>query len=309
MKKIIIAVLLSLAINGLQAQQVQQLKITILSTMVADTLGKGEWGFSALVEADGRKILFDTGTDSTLAISNAKLFGIDLSDVKVLVLSHCHADHTGGWPVLKNHFPGFDTTYTGEGFFLARYHKNNSFWYSRSNDSARYVTEGGHVKVLSTFTQIYPGIYLTGPVPRKFDEKNYLIGPQIMSGGNLIQDDVPEDMSMIFSTSKGLVILSGCSHSGIINTLDYTQKNLAGNLYAAIGGFHLYAATDDRIKWTAGKLKQAGIVNFIGAHCTGLNTVYEIRQLCGLKRENCVVGAVGSVFDLTHGIGTGLLAQ
>lgn len=288
---------------------VQNLKITVLSTMLADTLGKGEWGFSALVEVDGRKILFDTGTDSTLVLNNARLFGIDLSAVHTVVLSHSHADHTGGWLVLKTHYPGIDTAFVGNGFFLPRYRSDHSLFYSRSKDSLRHLAEGGHFRVLDGFTEIYPGVYLTGPVPRKYDEKNYPMGTRIMSGDHFTQDSVPEDMSMIFSTAKGLVMLTGCGHSGIINTLDDVQTHLPGKLYAAIGGFHLFAASDEKIGWTAGKLKEAGIQYFVGAHCTGINTVYEIRRLCALKRETCVVGAVGSAFDVNMGISAGWIAQ
>lgn len=109
---------LLLADGPVSAQLVHQLRITLLSTMLTDTKGEGEWGFSALVEADGHKILFDSGTDSLLVLNNAKALGIDLSDVPVLILSHSHDDHTGGWNTLHTAFKGraLDTTYVGEGF-------------------------------------------------------------------------------------------------------------------------------------------------------------------------------------------------
>src|SRR5580658_7936791 len=101
MRKLLLFLLFLKAITGSgQNHSINNLKITILSTMLADTAGKGEWGFSALVEADGRKILFDAGTDSTLVVDNAKACGIDLSNISVLVFSHSHDDHTGGWHVL-----------------------------------------------------------------------------------------------------------------------------------------------------------------------------------------------------------------
>jgi len=282
--------------------------------MLADTSGKGEWGFSALVEADGRKILFDAGTDSSLVADNARQCGVKLSDVETLILSHSHDDHTGGWHVLRNTFRSviplaYDTTYVGEGFFNKRFNNDESFLYSRVPDSARYTQEGGHIKVLDQFTEIYPGIYLSGPVPRKYNEKNYQKDNRIQSGNRFIEDDVNEDMSMIISTNKGLVLLSGCGHSGIVNTISYIQEYLKDSLYAAIGGFHLFNADDAQIKWTAGYLKKAGIKYFMGAHCTGINAVYEIRRLCAMKRNECVVGAVGSFFDLSQGIMPGWLAQ
>jgi 7,8-dihydropterin-6-yl-methyl-4-(beta-D-ribofuranosyl)aminobenzene 5'-phosphate synthase len=122
-------------------------------------------------------------------------------------------------------------------------------------------------------------------------------------------DDVHEDMSLVISTAKGLVLLSGCGHSGIINTISYIQQSLPGTLYAAIGGFHLLNEDDQQIKWTAEQLKKAGIQYFIGAHCTGINAVFDIRQLCGLNRKRCVVGTVGCYFDLAKGIVPGYLAK
>lgn len=78
MRKLYCLILLVLSVvGGVSAQPVRQLRITILSTMLTDTIGKGEWGFSALVEADGHKMLFDAGTDSTLVLSNAREWGID----------------------------------------------------------------------------------------------------------------------------------------------------------------------------------------------------------------------------------------
>jgi 7,8-dihydropterin-6-yl-methyl-4-(beta-D-ribofuranosyl)aminobenzene 5'-phosphate synthase len=296
------------------AQKISQLKITILSTMLADTAGKGEWGFSALVEADGRKILFDAGTDSNLVVDNAKQCGINLSDISTLILSHSHDDHTGGWHVLRNKFKitnpqAYDTTFVGDGFFNKRFDNAQMFHYSRATDSVRYIQEGGHIKVTDRFTEIYPGIYLTGPVPRKYNEKNYQKDNRIQSGKGFIEDEIHEDMSLIISTVKGLVLLSGCGHSGIINTVTYMQEYLKDSLYAAIGGFHLFNAGDAQIEWTANYLKKAGIRYFVGAHCTGINAVYEIRRLCSLKRIDCVVGAVGSFFDLSKGIAPGWLAK
>jgi 7,8-dihydropterin-6-yl-methyl-4-(beta-D-ribofuranosyl)aminobenzene 5'-phosphate synthase len=295
---------LLLAEGPVSAQLVHQLRITLLSTMLTDTAGKGEWGFSALVEADGHKILFDSGADSLLVLNNAKALGIDLSDVPVLILSHAHDDHTGGWNVLRP-----PTTYVGEGFFLPRYNADHSFGGSRSADSLRYVSGGGRIMVIKNFTELYPGIYLTGPVPRKYPERNYSKGDFLSTPKGLVEDSIPEDMSLVMATDKGLVLLSGCGHSGIINTLAYVRQHLAGNLYAADGGFHLFAASKQQLNFTADYLKKAGLQYFIGAHCTGINVVYELRQLCGLDKQHCVVGSVGSYFDLGTGIAPGLLSK
>ena len=105
------------------------------------------------------------------------------------------------------------------------------------------------------------------------------------------------------NTSKGLVVLSGCGHAGIINTIEYSRKTIADKpAYAILGGFHLMEANDEHLNWTADKLNEYGVKHFLGAHCTGIEAVYQIRERAGLLRKSCVVGAVGSSFDLEKGI-------
>ena len=155
---------------------------------------------------------------------------------------------------------------------------------------------------------MHPGIWLTGPVPRIHPERNWggansPVPRQVQSPDGPVEDTIPESMSMVINTSKGLVVLSGCGHAGIVNTLEYAQKAVSPvPVHAAIGGFHLADASDDTLAWTADKLVDIGVDNFVGAHCTGLEAVYQFRQLVDLKREHSVVGAVGATFSLDEGI-------
>ena len=114
----------------------------------------------------------------------------------------------------------------------------------------------------------------------------------------------------IVDTDKGLVLISGCGHAGVINTIDYANAKIRrAPVHAAIGGFHLFPASDETLAWTAGKLKEFGLQNFLGAHCTGIEAVYRIRELTGLDRKTAVVGAVGAGFKLGTGIQAGSIAR
>ena len=125
-----------------------------------------------------------------------------------------------------------------------------------------------------------------------------------------VEDNVPEDSSIVVQTTDGLVLLSGCGHAGIINTVEFAQKAVKNDpVHAAIGGFHLFAASDETLAWTAGKLKDARLAYLLGAHCTGIEAVFRIRQALGLTRKAAVVGAVGSSFTLGKGIDPRALAQ
>lgn len=318
MKKSIYLITLWLACLQLTAQSkthvVKDLKITILSTMLAEA-GIGEWGFSALVEADSVRILFDAGARPRTVIENSRELRIDLSKVPTVILSHNHGDHTIGWLPVRNEFSAIDKnalsiTHVGSQIFDTRVSASGSDNTRMQKDSLTYVSSGGKIIIHKNFQEIFPGIYLTGQVPRVHPEKNYPANSKKKdASGKIIADDIPEDMSMIIRTEKGLVLLSGCGHSGIINTIAHTNKNIQGPVIAAIGGFHLYSNPDEQIDWTAAQLKTAGIRYFMGAHCTGIEPVYQIRNKLRLKRGDCIVGAVGATFDINKGFNAGYLAR
>jgi 7,8-dihydropterin-6-yl-methyl-4-(beta-D-ribofuranosyl)aminobenzene 5'-phosphate synthase len=157
-----------------------------------------------------------------------------------------------------------------------------------------------------------PGAWLTGPVPRTHPEKNWSPGPKIRDVvGDLVEDNVPEDQSLVLDTDKGIVVLTGCGHAGVINISEYARKVAPSQapIYAVLGGMHLFAAKEESLNWTAGKLKELGVAQIMGAHCTGLQPVYYFRDRLGLERSACLVGAVGSTFDLKKGLAVGNIAQ
>lgn len=313
----------SLAVAGCLAQaqsptaastsqsDVHALKITILSTMLADK-GIGEWGFSALVEVDGKKILFDTGARPNTVLANAKELHVDLSDVQDVVLSHFHDDHTSGLMTLRSRFGRSDPK------AFSRVHVAKGFFFERRGDDVNqmipmkkeYEATGGVFIEHDKPEEILPGVWLTGPIPRVYPEKNYPKGIEVSEGGNWVEDNVPDDQSLVFNTSRGLVLLAGCGHAGVVNTLEYARKFIAPEpVEAAIGGFHLFNASDEQVDWMADKLKDFHTANVIGAHCTGIESVYLIRKRLGLTRQTCVVGTVGATYSLDSGIHTGSIAQ
>jgi 7,8-dihydropterin-6-yl-methyl-4-(beta-D-ribofuranosyl)aminobenzene 5'-phosphate synthase len=115
---------------------------------------------------------------------------------------------------------------------------------------------------------------------------------------------------MVIATAQGLVILTGCGHSGTVNLVAAVRQHFPGKkVYAAIGGFHLLAASDQQIEWTAKALKDAGIRYFMGAHCTGIRPVQQIMDYAGLKPNECIVGSVGATFDPAIGFIAGQLTM
>jgi len=277
--------------------------------------GIGEWGFAALVEADGHKILFDTGARPRTVLENARELKIDLSDVDEVVLSHFHHDHTGGLltlrqELMKTNPRALSRVHVGEGIFLARRYQGKDDANQMIATKADFEATGGRFIVHRKPEEIFPGVWLTGPVPRPNAEKNWQPGVEMNIGGKWVEDTLPEDHSLLLQTDKGLVLLSGCGHAGVVNTIEYARKILgAQNVHAAVGGFHLYELADEKLTWTAKKLTEYGVQQILGAHCTGIESLFRLRELMGLTKKTAAVATVGAQFSLDAGVQTGSLAR
>lgn len=307
MWRLVLLTFTALHMLAAESHRVQSLRIRILSTMLADDDGFGEWGFSALVEADGHKILFDTGAHPDTVLRNLRELHMSLTDVPDVILSHNHLDHTGGLLTLRKEFPqSLQRAHAGQGILLQRIGSNPML-------KIKTAYEAGGAKFIeyNQPVELYPGVWLTGPVPRKYPERNWGGSSRLrLPDGSTAEDNLPEDQSLIIDTDQGLVLISGCGHAGVINTLEYARSKVrAVPVHLALGGFHLYNASDGRLAWTAAKLKEFGLQNLVGAHCTGVEALYRLRQLCGLDRSTAVVGAVGAGFLLGKGIEPGSIAK
>jgi 7,8-dihydropterin-6-yl-methyl-4-(beta-D-ribofuranosyl)aminobenzene 5'-phosphate synthase len=295
--------------------RVKSLKITILSTMLAEA-GMGEWGFAALVEADGRRILFDTGLRPETVLQNARELGLDLSSVTDVVLSHHHGDHTGGLLTLRRELAvkspkALSRVHVAPGIFSSRRHSG-----SQEEANPTIAVKSGMEASGAVFVEhrrpeeISPGVWLTGPVPRPHPERNWGPPASIVTGAGLVADSIPEDMALMIETDRGIVILIGCGHAGTVNTVEYGRRVLGAKpVYAIVGGLHLFASPDSALAWTAAQLRAANLRYLLGAHCTGIEAVFRIRDLAALGRKRAVVAAVGSSFDASKGIDPLALAQ
>jgi 7,8-dihydropterin-6-yl-methyl-4-(beta-D-ribofuranosyl)aminobenzene 5'-phosphate synthase len=239
------------SVTAAQQHRVQSVDVKVLSTMLADTVGIGEWGFSALVVADGHRILFDTGARPETVLNNARELKVDLTNVPDVILSHNHGDHTGGLITLRRAVrdknpAALAVTHVGEGIFLKR-DGTSLGWEPMNRVRTMYEGLGGRMIVHDIPLQLYPGIWVTGTKVQ-------------MADGSSVEDTIPEDMSLVIDTDRGLVVLTGCGHAGIVNTLEYARtKTRVAPVHAVIGGFHLFQLDDEHLKWTAGKLKEFGV--------------------------------------------------
>ena len=294
--------------------------VTVLTTNTADVgafdgITQGEWSFAAWVEVGDRKFLFDTGWSPDNVLNNARAMGIDLSAAEDVVLSHNHADHTGGIETLRRELSrqnpnALHRIHVAEGIFAPRPSPTGEELNPMVALQERMEALGSRFIVHDEPAEIAPGVWVTGPVPRIHDEHNYGRGPDavLISNGTEVPDVIPESQSLIVAGEGGPVMVSGCGHAGLINSLAYIREAISPMApQAAIGGFHLYSATPETLSWTSEMLADMELKNFIGSHCTGFESVYTIRELVGLGKDHAIVGSIGTRYDGALGIVPGAI--
>jgi len=258
-----------------------QLKITTLSENTANYGFLAEWGLSILVEVDELRILMDTGL-SFSAVHNAQLMGIDLATVDRIVLSHGHADHTGGLrEVLK--ITGEVDVIAHPDIWAAKYVRRdeekeeqyNGIPFSRMELESR----GARFNLAKEPIHIKEHVMTTGEIPMLSsyeDAENNLF---VKEGDMLKPDKLADDLALVIDTDFGLVVILGCAHRGIVNTLRHAQSLTGKELvYSAIGGTHLSRASDERIERTIADLREMGIQRLGVSHCTGFHASARLAQ-------------------------------
>ena len=296
----------------------EAVNITILSSNLADAHTVGEWGFSALVEVDDRCILFDAGLFPDTVLRNAKTLNVDLSCISDVVLSHFHADHTTGLLAILKHVrktnpQAMQRIHVAEGIFLSRRSVSDPTNAELNKMiGMRSQLEKAGVKFVEYAepSEIVPGVWVTGPVPRVNNELNYPQSMRVRMDGEWVEDYVPESQGLTVVTANGPIVLLGCGHSGAVNLLEHVQKHIQNEpIQALMGGMHLFAADDETLGWTADKLRKIGVQNLMAGHCTGIEPLFRLRAGLNLSRKTAVVGAVGSRFVYGEGIYPTSIAQ
>ena len=275
-----------------------ELHITTLSENTAGDINLlAEWGLSILVEADGLTILLDTG-QSTSASYNADVLGIDLSKIDKIVLSHGHLDHTGGLRQILGKMRKGVEIIAHPDIWAAKYR--------RQGQADRYIgipfqrqeleSLGAIFNLTKKSIKITDNIMTTGEIPLVTDFEE--IDPELWvkedTGWQL--DKLLDDQALIINTKPGLVVILGCAHRGIINTLYHAQQ-LTGVkvIHTVLGGSHLSRASEQRIWLTMAALKELGVQRLGMSHCTGLPAAILMAQQFG---DNFLFNNTGTSLNL-----------
>jgi 7,8-dihydropterin-6-yl-methyl-4-(beta-D-ribofuranosyl)aminobenzene 5'-phosphate synthase len=291
-----IAAPLVMAAAGTPAQAVPTppARVTILYDAFGDRPGlTPDWGFAALVEYGGHRILFDAGNDGDVFARNVRALKVDLRRLDFAVVSHRHGDHTGGLPYLLRINPTVKIYAPYEPFGLfggpvpttiirpdtalpqrMRYFAGAVPAQLRSST----VWPTAHFITVDTLTEIAPGIALVSTISR--------------TPGTLEL----HELSLVLRTPKGLIVLVGCSHPGIETILDAAQA-YGGHVHEILGGLHLVATSDAEIQRIAAALHDARRLDLVApGHCTGEPAFDVLARVFG---DRYVFAGLGTVVDVS----------
>lgn len=271
-----------------------------ITVLVENTAGGrdllAEHGVSFWIELGGKQLLFDTGQGNVL-MANARRLGIRLEQVDAIALSHGHYDHTGGLgEALRN--SRATTVYAHPAAFEPKF--------ARSPDGTardigiptldeRMVRDMAELVLVEKPTEICDGLRLTGPVPRptQFEDAG---GAFFRDRGCTEPDQLIDDQAAFTETPAGTVVILGCAHAGVINTLRYVQT-LTGNspIHTVIGGMHLLNASPERMKKTLAELHRMDVQRLLPCHCTGFAAMARLWNEFPGRCAACPVGTVVEV--------------
>lgn len=247
----------------------------IITCVVDDHAGSkldflAEHGFSVLIENKNENILFDTGKTSLVLKHN--LNNIRPSTVDKVIISHGHYDHTGGLAALRGYNP--------ELFLhpIARKPK-----YAIENNKSRYIGMDEEytnfsVNLISETRKIGSDMWILTGVERVTDFEFIPSTLFMKEDGNLFKDTFSDELSLVIKNKKGLIVISGCSHRGIVNILLSVREHFQDEIYAVIGGAHLMTASTKQIHRTLEEFKKIEPNIIALGHCTGINALCKFRE-------------------------------
>ncbi|WP_048055267.1 MBL fold metallo-hydrolase [Pyrococcus sp. NA2] len=236
-------------------------------------------GVSFLIEVEGKRILFDTASYAEPILFNMKLLSISPREIDMIVLSHSHFDHTGGLLGIVKEMNKEVPIFAHPEIFKVSFSMEPEFIYAGipplRGGTKEEIEKLGGIWILSRDPiRLAPGVFTLGEISKEEKvefERSTTIKLYKLENGRVVEDEVSDEIGLAVNTGKGLVVIGGCSHPGIVSMVKKAMR-ISGikRVYAVIGGFHLIDASDDRIRKTVEALKEIRVEKVYAGHCTGL---------------------------------------
>jgi 7,8-dihydropterin-6-yl-methyl-4-(beta-D-ribofuranosyl)aminobenzene 5'-phosphate synthase len=267
--------------------------MNISATLLVDDLCThrsllGEHGLSIGLEIQGARVLFDAGQGRALE-HNAGILNWPLENLDAIVLSHGHDDHSGGLHIAVSRSPEARKFAHPEAL-KPKYSRKQGRLLNYSTPARSHAAFQGFVP-LEKPTLVVPGLWATGPVPRltTYEDTG---GEFFLDANATVIDPIVDDIALYAPTPTGTVVVLGCAHAGVINTLRYIQKLTEGApIRAVFGGMHLWTSSSSRHERTAVDLADFGDIEVIGCHCTGADAGHVLGKHLGPAYRAASTGA------------------
>jgi 7,8-dihydropterin-6-yl-methyl-4-(beta-D-ribofuranosyl)aminobenzene 5'-phosphate synthase len=269
---------------------IETLKVTVLvedSVNVKNPNLIAKHGLSLLVETKfagiDSKFLMDSGPGPDIALRNADMIDVDLKKIDSIMISHGHYDHTGALLQVLKRIGHSVPVIAHPNVFSPKFsYKPALTPIGIEFDQPVIKAAGGELLLTRASITLLNGVISSGEILRKTNFEDTK-GFWTVECNDFIEDSVSDDQALFINVrNKGLVILTGCAHSGIINTVRHA-KRVTGieNVYAIIGGFHLEQAGDERIQNSITELKKIDLKRIYPCHCTGKKAISQLAKSFG----------------------------
>lgn len=250
-----------------------------------------EHGLSFCIETDQGCVLFDTGQTASILLHNLVLLGKSLYQVDAVVLSHAHNDHTGGLPVVLSSRPGVPV-YASPDIARPRFNrKEGRYRFIGLPLSMEALAHLADLRLRAEPAEILSGVWTTGEIYKRPEPEGRSPHHFVPQGDGWQTDPYQDDMSMVVETREGLVVVCGCCHAGLLNTLAHIQRTFQRQIIAVLGGTHLVSAEGDVLHHVVKVLYQTyGPLHLYPNHCTGERAYVALSTAFGERVHPCPVG-------------------
>ena len=252
----------------------------------------GEHGLAFTIQTDEGQVLFDTGNSGVALAHNLRVAEIPPESISALALSHSHPDHTGGLPAFLDRRPGLPL-YAHPELLGERFSRRGGQVKARGlTMSSEALCRQADLRLSSDPQEILPGVWTTGEISHRPEAEGRSAHHVVRKGNGWTPDPYRDDMALVLNRPQGLVLLCGCCHAGLLNTLLHVRRVFGQDPAVVVGGMHLVSADETYMQHLVATLRQMKPLALYPNHCTGLAGYVALACALGDRVAPCPAGTV-----------------